>query len=238
MKNFHLALCIILVFISSSSCKKVTGRGPVVTEGRQVASFDGVDLRMSANVFFTQAANYRLELQAQENILDEIETAIINNKLVIRTRRTDTRFRTNDGIQIFVSGPNVWSFTVDGSGYLEVQNPITPANLKLWVEGSGNIKVNDVTTTEVNTWVEGSGMIAINSGSANKVNAIVEGSGLIDTKGLMVKDAEAKVIGSGNISLFATRNLFADISGSGTIYYKGLPSVTKHISGSGSVVQQ
>jgi hypothetical protein len=238
MKNFHLALCAILLFIVSSSCKKVTGKGPVVTESRQTATFDGVKLEFSADVYFTQANDYKVELQSQENILDEIETTVINNNLVIRLRHSDTRLRTNDGIQIFVSGPNVRSFIIEGSGYLEVKNPITPANLQLKVDGSGNIKINNVTTTEVNAEVEGSGMIAVNSGNANEANALIEGSGLIDITGLTVKDADASVRGSGNISLFATQTLQASISGSGTIFYKGSPAVTKHISGSGSVVQQ
>jgi hypothetical protein len=238
MKNFHLALSIILLFAVSSSCKKVTGKGPVVTESRQTATFDGVELRFSADVYFTQANDFKVELQSQENILDEIETTVINNNLVIRTRHSDTRFRTNDGIQIFVSGPDVRSFTIDGSGYIETKGVITPANLQLKVKGSGNIKVNNVTTTEVNTEIDGSGMIAVNSGNANRANANIEGSGLIDISGITVKDANASVRGSGNISLFATQTLQANISGSGTIFYKGSPTVTKHISGSGSVVQQ
>lgn len=238
MKNFHLALCIILLFAVSSSCKKVTGKGPVVTESRQTATFDGVELRFSADLYFTQANDFKVELQSQENILDEIETTVINNNLVIRTRHSDTRFRTNDGIQIFVSGPDVRSFTVDGSGYMEAKGVITPANLQLKVKGSGNIKVNNVTTTEVNTEIDGSGIIAVNSGTANRANANIEGSGLIDIAGITVKDANASVRGSGNISLFATQTLQANISGSGTIFYKGSPTVTKHISGSGSVVQQ
>jgi hypothetical protein len=238
MKNFHLALCIILLFIVSSSCKKVTGKGPVVTESRQTATFDGVELRISADVYFTQANDYKVELQSQENILDEIETTVINNNLVIRSRHSDTRFRTNDGIQIFVSGPNIRSFTLDGSGNMEVKNSITPANLQLRLDGSGNIIVNHVTTTEVNAEIEGSGKISVTSGTANEANARIEGSGLIDITGIMVKDADATIRGSGNISLFATQTLQANISGSGTILYKGSPAVTKHISGSGSVVQQ
>ena len=238
MKNFHLALCIVLLFIVSSSCKKVTGKGPVVTESRQTATFDGVELRFSADVYFTQANDFKVELQSQENILDEIETTVINNNLVIRTRHSDTRFRTNDGIQIFVSGPDVRSFTVDGSGFMETKGVITPANLQLKVKGSGNIKINNVTTTEVNAEIDGSGMIAVNSGNANRASADIEGSGLIDISGITVKDANASVRGSGNISLFATQTLQANISGSGTIFYKGSPAVTKHISGSGSVVQQ
>jgi hypothetical protein len=238
MKNFHLALCVILLFIVFSSCKKVTGKGDVVVESRQTASFDGLELKVSADTYFTQDSIYKVELHAQENILDEIETTVINNNLQIRLRHSDTRLRTNEGISIFVSAPNVRSFTVNGSGYLEASNPVTPANLQLRVDGSGNIKMNNVTTTEVNAEVEGSGNITVSSGTANEANVRIDGSGLIDIKGIMVKDADASIRGSGNISLFATQSLQANISGSGTIFYKGAPTVTKHISGSGTVIQQ
>jgi hypothetical protein len=238
MKNFHLALCVLLLFIVSSSCKKVTGKGPVVIESRQTASFNGLVLEVPADTYFTRDSVYKVELHAQENILDEIETTVINNNLQVRLRHHDTRLRTNEGISIFVSGPDVRSFNVEGSGYIETSNPITPANLHLRVDGSGSIKVKDVTTSEVNAAIDGSGHITINSGTANEANVNIEGSGLMDLKGIMVKDADASVRGSGNISLFVTQTLQASISGSGTIFYKGSPTVTKHISGSGSVIQQ
>jgi hypothetical protein len=240
MKNFHLALYAMLFFIvsSSSSCKKVTGKGPVVVESRQTASFDGLVLKVPADTYFTQDSVYKVELHAQENILDEIETTVINNSLQIRLRHNDTRLRTNDGISIFVSGPDVRSFNVDGSGYIETSKPITPANLHLRVEGSGSIKVKNVTTSEVNADIDGSGHITVSSGNANEANVSISGSGLMEITGIMVKDADASIRGSGNISLFATQTLQASISGSGTIFYKGSPSVSKHISGSGSVIQQ
>jgi hypothetical protein len=238
MKNFHLAFCIVLLFIVSSSCKKVTGKGPVVIESRQTATFDGLVVEVPADVYFTQDSVYKVELHAQENILDEIETTVINNNLQLRLRHHDTRLTTNEGISIFVSGPDVRSFEVEGSGYLEASNPIKPANLHLRVEGSGSIKINNATTSEVNADIDGSGHITVNSGTANEANAGISGSGLMDLSGIMVKDADASIRGSGNIRLFATQTLQANISGSGTIFYKGSPTVTKHISGSGTVIQQ
>ncbi len=235
MKNFNLALCIVLLFIVPSSCKKITGKGPVVTETRQTTSFDGLDVRIPADAYFTQDSVYKLELHAQENILDEIETVVINNNLQIRFRHHNTNIRSSDGVTIYVSGPDVRSFTVDGSGYLEVPAPFTPANLHVQVEGSGNIRLNNVTTTEINADIDGSGSIHVNSGNGNAANLHISGSGSMDMSGVMVKDADAGIRGSGNIKLFATQNLNANISGSGTILYKGSPAVKTHISGSGTV---
>ncbi|WP_158085165.1 head GIN domain-containing protein [Niastella vici] len=238
MKNFHLALCVILLFLIFSSCRKITGKGPVVTESRQTASFNGLELKIDADVFFTQDSVYKVELQAQENVLDEIETTVINNNLQIRFRHSNTRIHSNDGISIYVSGPDVRSLTVDGSGYLEATAPVTPANLGLYVNGSGNIRVNNATTTQVDANIDGSGHITVSSGNANTANVRISGSGLLDVAGIMVKDADASISGSGNIKVFATQNLHASISGSGSIIYKGNPAVTTHINGSGTVTHQ
>ncbi|WP_205514698.1 head GIN domain-containing protein [Longitalea arenae] len=236
MKNFHLALCVVLVVTVATSCEKVVGKGPVLVEDRHTASFNGLVIEVPADTYFTQDSVYKVELHAQENILDEIETTIINNDLRIRFRHSNTRIRSNDGITIHVSGPNVRYLAVDGSGYLEASAPITPANLNVQVDGSGSIRVNNVTTTEINASIEGSGSIHVNSGTANAAKARVSGSGLMDLSGVMVKEADASISGSGNIKVFATETLKAAISGSGSIFYKGTPSITTKISGSGTVI--
>lgn len=238
MKNFHLALCVILLFITFSSCKKITGKGPVVRETRQTASFDGLVVKVDADTYFTQDPVFKVELQAQENILDEIETTVIDNNLQIRYRHPNTRIRSNAGISIYVSGPDIRSLTTDGSGNLEASAPITPANLSLRLHGSGNIHLNNVTTTEVDAEIDGSGHITVSSGNANVAKARISGSGLLDLSGIMVKDADAGISGSGNIKVFATQTLKARITGSGSIIYKGSPTVTSHVTGSGTVIHQ
>ncbi|WP_207513241.1 head GIN domain-containing protein [Longitalea luteola] len=235
MKNFHLALCVVLLFIVSTSCEKVVGKGPVVVEDRRTATFDGLVVEVPADTYFTQDSVYKVELHAQENILDEIETTVINNDLRIRFRHSNTRIRSNEGIRIYVSSPHVRSLAIDGSGYLEATAPVTPANLGIQVEGSGSIRVNNVNTTEINAGIEGSGSISVNSGTANVAKARISGSGLMDLSGVMVKEADASISGSGNIKVFATETLKATISGSGSVFYKGTPAVTSKVSGSGTV---
>ncbi|HEY8898524.1 MAG TPA: head GIN domain-containing protein [Niastella sp.] len=235
MKNFHLTFCVILLFVIFSSCEKITGKGPVVVENRQTASFNGLELKIPADTYFTQDSVYKIELHAQENILDEIETTVINNNLTIRFRHNNTRIRSSEGITIYVSAPDVRWLSVDGSGYLEVPAPYTPANLGLNVDGSGSIKVSNVITTEINNDIDGSGSITVSSGNANATNAHISGSGSMDLSGVMVKDATAGIHGSGNIKLFATQTLDASITGSGSVFYKGSPTVTTHITGSGTV---
>lgn len=235
MKKSNLHLALFVLSVAFSSCEKIVGRGPLVTETRSATSFNGLEVSIPGETYFTQDSVYKLELQAQQNVLDEIETVVINNALRIRFRNPNTRIRTHDGITVRVSAPDIRSLWVDGSGNLLVNGPFTPANINLEIEGSGYIRVQDISTSVISTEIDGSGNILIANGMANEATAKIEGSGQIDVAAVQVKNADARIDGSGTIKVFATENLKARIEGSGSILYKGAPAISTHITGSGTV---
>jgi hypothetical protein len=233
-RNLLLALCsFVIVF---SSCEKIIGKGPVVIDNRSTTSFNSLVIGVPADTYFRQDSVLKVEIHAQQNILDEIESVVINNELRIRFRDINTNVRSHDGITIYVSAPDIRNMELEGSGNLQVTGPFTPANIGLSIEGSGNIKVQDISTTIISTNISGSGDISINNGMANEATLTIEGSGHTDVSNVQVKDANARISGSGTIKVFATQNLKARISGSGTIFYKGTPVINSQTSGSGTVV--
>ena len=236
MKQCNLLLALGSLIVVLSSCEKIIGKGPVVVENRSTTSYNDLQVSVPANTYFTQDSVFRLELHAQQNILDEIETVVINNELRIRFRNPDTKVRSHEGINIYVSAPDIRNMEIAGSGMLEVSGPFTPANLGLSIEGSGSIHVRDISTTVINTNISGSGNINISNGFANASVLRIEGSGYTDVSGVQVKEADARISGSGTIRLYATETLQARINGSGTIFYKGSPTVNSSVSGSGSVI--
>ena len=236
MKQSNLLLSLLSLAIVFSSCEKIIGKGPVEIDNRSTTSYNSLVLGIPADAYFRQDSVYKLELHAQQNILDEIETVVINNELRIRFRDLNTRIRSHDGITIYISAPDIRNMEVDGSGNLQVTGPFMPANLGLAIEGSGNIHVQDISTSLIGTNINGSGNIHIDNGYANEAVLTVEGSGNTDLLNIQVKDANARISGSGTIRLYATQNLKARISGSGTIFYKGTPVINSQTSGSGSLV--
>ena len=80
----------ILLFFSS--CEKVTGEGDLRTETRTTGNFTGIEAKVSGNLYYVQGNENKIELTAQQNILNVIETPIINNKLVVRFKN-DVRVR-------------------------------------------------------------------------------------------------------------------------------------------------
>ena len=115
----------------------------MVNENRAVQSFTGIILKIPANLYYTEEANRKLELRAQQNILDESETDVNGNNLEIKVRR---HHNTNDSgyvmvINIYVSAPEINYLETRGSGNLYAACRY-PSFVKLSVDGSGNVQIN------------------------------------------------------------------------------------------------
>lgn len=228
-----LALCILSFLFAS--CRKIVGEGPMVNENRTVQSFTGIILKIPANLYYTEEASRKLELRAQQNILDEIETAVNGNNLEIRFRHHNTNIGRHDVINIYVSAPEINYLETRGSGNLYATMPMHPSFVKLSVDGSGNVQINQLVANNTEATISGSGNIIINSGSSNNTQTRISGSGYVNIQELESKNVRAEISGSGSIKLYATQNLDAYISGSGSILYKGSPVINSSVSGSGSI---
>lgn len=240
-KNSHLQNCSLLLIVSAiltfvfSSCEKIRGEGPVVTQNRTIQHFNSVSTGISGRITYTISPDYRIELKAQQNILDILETIVVNNELIIRFRN-GVNVRSHEQIGVDISGPSPEGITVSGSGGFELFGGISGANLNLRVSGSGNMRLDNVTLTDrLEATISGSGNISIDNGTANTENAKISGSGNIQTSGVSVQHADTDISGSGNIRVKVGQNLNARISGSGSVYYAGSPQITTQISGSGNV---
>lgn len=235
--KFSLLAGFIALFVFSSCSKKIEGEGPVVTETRTRSAFEGLAASVDATVYFTQSADQSITLEAQRNILDEIETVVNNNVLRIRYKHPNTSIRNSKRVIIRVTGPVAKFLEQDGSGSMEIEGTIDPTTAQLVVSGSGNIHAEQVLTNKLEVILSGSGRIIIDDGEANEEKVTISGSGQVDISELQVKDAEANISGSGSMKIYVTNNLKARISGSGTVYYKGNPAISTQISGSGAVVR-
>lgn len=238
MKQFYLAAGLAGLVFTFSSCEKIVGEGPVVTEPRNVtATFQSLSVNIPADVYFMESVTQSVTLEAQQNILDEIETVVLNGVLRIRLKNPDTRLRTHEPIVVRIAAPDVHSFDLNGSGNLEIEGAIDPTDLRLTLSGSGNIHADKVTSNKIESSISGSGQIIVDDGEANEERITMSGSGLIDLSHVEVKDADAQISGSGTMKVFPTHSLKARISGSGTVFYRGNPAIDSKVSGSGAVVK-
>jgi hypothetical protein len=122
---------------------------------------------------------------------------------------------------------------VSGSGDIDLKG--TCRNLDSKISGSGKVKSNTKISDTADFSVSGSGKIEA-SGSATNVKTSISGSGKVFAANLEASRCEVKISGSGTVEINVKDELDANISGSGSVAYKGNPSkVNSNSSGSGKV---
>lgn len=233
MKKICFAI-VVMLSLFAASCRKTIGEGPVVNETRVVADFNGIDLRIGATVYYTQAPVTKVEVSAQQNILDVLQTYVSNNKLVIKYK-DGTRVNSREAIRIEVSAPQLDNLRLSGSGNLNVAGPFTPSSLELDISGSGDMNLSELNTGYLDATISGSGNFRVSGGAATEEKLKISGSGNLDLENVTAANVTTNTSGSGSIKVTATLLLNVTISGSGSVYYKGSPQVNASISGSGKV---
>ncbi len=122
---------------------------------------------------------------------------------------------------------------VSGSGNLEIKGKCKSFDSD--VSGSGNIDLSGTVDNTASFGISGSGKIRAN-GSADFVKADISGSGKVLAADLQTNRCEVRIAGSGDVEINVKNELNANISGSGSVYYKGNPNkVNANSAGSGKV---
>jgi hypothetical protein len=152
------------------------------------------------------------------------------------------KFSTND-LELKVSGSGSLDIEADakgeiaadvsGSGDIKLKGSCQSFDSN--VSGSGKVSIEGPISGKAVVSVSGSGRVMA-SGSAQQMNATISGSGKVLAADLEVSKCDVRISGSGDVEINVKDALDANISGSGSVSYKGNPSqLNSHSSGSGHV---
>jgi hypothetical protein len=218
--------------LAFSSCGgDLTGEGESVTEVRNVDVFDSVELNADAEVLLTQGPAQQVRVEGQRNILEVLTTDVQRGRLEIET---EENLGEHNPIRVYITMPNVRALSVNGSGNLNGQNMISANDLRLEVNGSGEMNVRAV-ASNLQGVVEGSGDMNL-SGKSNVLIVNVGGSGNVRAYDLEAERAEVVVNGSGDSEVTAQKALKAVVNGSGDVRYRGEPTDKQFsMQGSGTI---
>ena len=236
MKQSILIILSAMSLFVYTSCEKIVGEGPVVSQTRNVSNFKSVSISVSGTINYTMSPTYNVEILAQQNILDVMQTNLVGDQLVIKFK-DGVRVKDHDNIVINISAPYANGISLSGSAEVKVAGTINTTDCELRVSGSGNITVaNLILSNKLYATISGSGNITVNTGTAKEEELQISGSGNIDLANVIAEKAETHISGSGDMHVNLSQILDATISGSGSVFYRGTPQVSTHISGSGRVV--
>jgi hypothetical protein len=255
MKNFNIAVLIsgIVFSLMNISCAHLIGNGKIISAERTLPAFEKIHSGGSANVRFHVSQEYRAVITVYSNIEEYIVTDIKNRELNIRLKNGRSYSPANfivdvycpgiSGVSISGSGSfegidkiftDTFASTVSGSG--EITGNIECDDISIRISGSGKFNGN-IVCSNLAANISGSGKINV-TGSGKDANMSILGSGNFNGIDFDCNTANIHISGSGNVFLCAAEYINANISGSGSVKYRGNPKIDYSGSGSDRLINE
>jgi hypothetical protein len=226
---------ILSVFIAAfTTTAALSNSQSTVKETRDLDGFTRVNFGVSGDLYINIGNEFKVELEGEKSLLEDIVTEVSNGKLVIK--KDNWRFNMNEKVTVYITMPAIKELGVSGSGKATIKDAVKADNLDLSVSGSGKLITSDIEASSMDCEISGSGNINLEgSGNVTKADISISGSGNFTGEPLKIGNAGINISGSGNCTCNVTESLRASVSGSGNVNYLGNPRVDARVSGSGRV---
>lgn len=198
---------------------------------REVGDFTGIRAGDPLKIILSQSDQTTVKIDAPEEVQSAIKTEVNDGILSIFT---DGNIRDDQNITILITVKSLNSLENSGIAEIKTENKLICDHLKILSQGVGNINL-EVEAKEIQSTLSGAGHITL-KGATQLLNTTISGAGGLKATDLEANKVIAKVSGAGDAKVNVTQSLNADVSGAGSVIYKGNPvDRVVNISGVGSV---
>jgi hypothetical protein len=226
MKKVLLLSVVALGMLSSCSCSGLKVRysktDPQAMHERDLKGFERIELLGSLDVKYQQADSFSVRVEAPVEVLHDVETHVAGNKLVVRMKGEGDIINLGvsdaDDVTVYVTSPDFLGIELKGSGDFESNGLVDTDNLDITLNGSGDIKFDDII--------------------CDRINVSLVGSGDVDVKNVKTLWAGVQLVGSGDVKMRLDDSgaVDANLTGSGDITLSGhVKEYNYHVRGSGDM---
>lgn len=216
-----------------TSCHKenrwdcVKSTGTIIKQTRTIPEIHTIDIDNKLNVFITQDTVNSLVVEAGKNIIDNIETSVIGDRLLIKNNNKCNFMRSYKApITIYVSIKNLTTINYLGGGTVKSTNTLICDTLTInCSNGSDTVKL-DVNANTVQAFMHTGVADIIISGKCNRAFAYSRGQGFIRLQNLESSYVYCNSSGTGDFYVWADNEMEILLQYVGNVYYKGNPKIT------------
>jgi hypothetical protein len=202
-----------------------------VTETREVAEFDRIQVKGVGRVFIQQGGEQSVTVEADDQIIKRITTEVLERKLVFdvgrdwmeRLVQPMVEFLSSREIVLRVTLRELKSLEILGACDLEAKNVRTD-DFDLKMSGASSVKVLDLNANRIDAEMPGAGRVVV-TGKCDEQTVTMTGAGQFDAARLETKNTKVALTGVGNATVWARENLEVSVTGVGSIEYYGNPHV-------------
>ena len=189
------------------------GEGSVISEARTPTDdFNSIDSFIFADILLTQGPAEDIILEGQRNIIDQINTDVVNDELRLTLDRCVS---ISEAVTVDITIPEIENITLMGVGNVIAQNDLDLTELEINFSGVGDFRLR---------------------GTSENLEITFTGVGDINAFDLTTDICDINMSGVGNVEVFVNDELNVTITGAGNVYYRGNPTITSNITGTGSLI--
>ena len=253
-KNKIIGFVLITFILSTISvgCKKIVGikgNGNVLTVERFVSDFDKISVGSAFDVVLVQDSIASLTIESDENLLDIIESTVVNGKLKIYTSNPILK-ATKLNATIHFIDINLLDFSgavdavildtlktddieIEISGATEIELALISDNADFEISGSSHMDI-DLQTDMLSLDLSGASNIYI-SGETEDADYSISGASKYTGFGFVVNYMDITISGASQAFVNVIDTLVVDASGTSEVIYQGDPELFLNLTGASTV---
>jgi hypothetical protein len=236
--RFFSALMFLALFLGMSSicasCNPmggVHGDGDVLKEVRKVSAFDAIEVSGAFEILLKQGPVEEVTVESDANLLPVIRTEVVSGTLRIDTRKPVHHVTE---MKVYVTVKDLKQIDVSGAVDIETEGRITVPELSIESSGASDSKL-DIAVQKLRLGSSGASKMKF-SGTAADVIMDLSGASDIFGYDLLAESYSIDISGAGNAQINVSKKIHAEISGAGSVKYKGSPTdIDQSVSGAGTI---
>ena len=209
----------------------VHGDGNVLKEVRKVSAFDAIDVSGAFDIVLRQGAAEELTVESDANLIPLIRTEVVGGTLRIETRKPINHITV---MKVYITVKDLKRIDVSGAVDINTEGRITVPELSIDASGASDSKM-ELAVQKLKLDCSGASKMRF-SGYATDVNMDLSGASDIFGYDMLAENYDIEISGAGNAQINVTKKIHAEISGAGSVKYKGSPTeIDQSVSGAGSI---
>lgn len=251
-KRFLSIFLVVTLLLNGCALAAVRGSGNVVTESRTVTDFEQVEVCCGMELRLTQGDDVQLTLEADDNLLPEIETVVRDGTLLVRFRSRLGLFNLHLSRPIIVNlqMPTIHGIAISGGGSLETERleterltlafsggsqgaigDVQAENVDLSTSGGGQVTIDNIDLDTLDLEVSGGGHTTIANGAITNQRVSLSGGSHYDGAAVEGETATLDLSGGAEARVWVTERLVVQASGGSQVEYTGNPALEQSLSG-------
>jgi len=213
----------------------VRGSGKVVEETRPVSGVTGVELATLGPLNIEVGDIESLRIEAEDNLMEHIETEVIGGKLRIGTQN-NVNLDPKRSVKYYLTVISLDTIVISSSG--DIQAPdLEAGKFSITIASSGDLEMGVLNADTLAVNISSSGNLDIAGGQVKTQNVTINGSGKYTAKDLESGEAEVNINSSGSATIWVLDSLKANLSSSGDLRFHGDPTLDATANSSGDIIQ-